>query len=232
MELITTFESLTKKVLDKWDNIPMTVGILIADYRQTEAREYILNYLNRFDEKSGKYIDFYIPGYYMYARESEDEWKKRSHHNICISRHCSSDRPIYISRLNERFYFDDYLFEDFLRKFEKKTGINYTYNPMLILVEVNKSVGFGTIEFQNKMVIDLDDDTPRGIKRSGILFEEIFEIAKSKVNLNRFKEEIRMHYVKGNAIKTIAKALDGSLIEAVTDTIEGVRKYRIKKSSY
>ena len=106
MELVTTFESLSKRVLEKYDEeIPITMGILVADYRQSDAREYILNYLNRFDEKSGKYIDFYLPGYYMFSKESKNEWKNRSHQNICISRHCSSSEPIFISRLNENFYF-------------------------------------------------------------------------------------------------------------------------------
>lgn len=229
MELVTTFESLSKKVLEKYDGISITMGILIADYRQTDAREYILNYMNRFDELSGKYIDFYLPGYYMYARESKNEWKARSHENMCISRHCSSNQPIYIGRTGEKFYFDDYLFEDFLREFEKKTGIHYIYSPMLVLVEVNKSVGYGAIEFQDKMVIDLDDGTSQGIKRSGVLFEEIFTLAKRNVNLAHFGKDMRLYYLKGNAVKAIASILDGNLLETIVSTVEGVRSFRIKK---
>lgn len=229
MELVTTFESLSKMALDKYEDTPVTMGILIVDYRQTEAREYILNYLNMFDEMSGKYIDFYLPGYYMYACESQNEWQKRSHQNMCISRHCSSNIPIFINRLDERFYFDDYLFEDFLREFNKKTGISYVYTPMLTLVEVNKKKGYGAIQFQDKMVIELDDGTPRGIKRSGVLFEKIFEIAKKEVHLERFEKEMRMSYVKGNAVKKIASILDGSIIETLVDTTEGIGRYRIKK---
>lgn len=229
MELITTFESLSKEALRKYEGIPVTMGILVADYRQTEAREYILNYLNRFDEKSGKYIDFYLPGYYMYAKESEMEWAARSHQNMCISRHSSSYEPIHISRRNEKFYFDDYLFDDFLRELEKQTGIVYQYNPMLILVEVNKAVGYGAIEFQDKMIIDLDDGTPGGVKRSGVLFEKIFEIARREVNLDRFNRELGLYYIKGNAVKTIINILEGNWIEAMEDNVEGVRRYRVKK---
>lgn len=229
MELVTTFESLSKKVLEKYDGISITMGILIADYRQTDAREYILNYMNRFDELSGKYIDFYLPGYYMYAPESKNEWKTRSHENICISRHCSSNQPIYISRTGEKFYFDEYLFEEFLREFEKKTGIHYTYSAMLVLVEVNKSAGYGAIEFQDKMVIDLDDGTLRGIKRSGCLFEEIFAIARRNVDLEYFGKNMRLHYLKGNAVKTIAGILDGNLLETIASNVEGVRSFRIIK---
>lgn len=231
MELITTFESLSEKVLEKYDDSPITMGILIADHRQADAREYILNYLNRFDEKSGKFIDFYLPGYYMYSAESENEWETRSHQNICISKYCSSNEPIYISRLREKFYFDDYLFEDFLRVFESKTNIKYTYNPMLILVEVRKTVGYGAIEFQDKMVIELDDGTTGGVRRSGVLFEQIFDIAKKEANLEWFGNEIRMYYLKGNAIKTIASALDGNVIESLVDVVDGIRKYRIKKTN-
>jgi len=229
MELVTTFESLTKKVLERYDkDIPITMGILVADYRQSDAREYILNYLNRFDEKSGKYIDFYLPGYYMYSKESKNEWKKRSHQNICISRHCSSKEPIYISRLNENYYFDGYLFENFLRDFETKVGISYTYSPMLILVEINKRNRCEHLEFLDKMVINLDDGTPRGVRRSGILFEEIFNIAKREERLDRFGKEIRKNYLRGNAVKNLANLLDGNIIESLVDTVEGIRQYRIK----
>ena len=230
MELVTTFESLSKKVLEKYDeDTVVTIGILVADYRQTDAREYILNYLNRFDEKSSKYIDFFLPGYYMFARESQNNWSNRSHINICVSNHCSSNCPIYMNRLNERFYFDDYLFEDFLREFEKKTNISYTYNPMLILVEVKKAVCYGRIEFQDKMVIELDDGTLGGLRRSGMLFEKIFELAKREVNIDRFGKEIRMHYMKGGIIERIVSVLKGDYIEAVVGTVEEATKYRIKR---
>lgn len=115
-----------------------------------------------------------------------------------------------------------------MRGFENRTGISYVYNPMLILVEVNKAVAYGQIEYQDKLVIDLDDGTSPGIRRSGVLFEAIFDIAKQEVRLDRFGKEIRMCYLKGNAVKTIASILDGSLIEPLTDTIEGILKYRIK----
>lgn len=38
-------------------------GVLFCDVRQSKAREYILNYLDVFQLRSGKFIDFYIPGY-------------------------------------------------------------------------------------------------------------------------------------------------------------------------
>lgn len=230
MELVTTFKSLSKSILKKYDGgMTVTLGILIADYRQTEAREYILNYLNRFDEKSDKYIDFYLPGYYMFSEESKNEWKKRSHYHMCISRHCTSREPIFITRLQENFYFDEYLFEDFLNVFEQRTGIAYTYNPMLVLVEVSSTNYYGQLEFQNKMVIDLDNGTSYGVRRSGVLFDEIFRIALHEVKLDKFQKALRMRYVKGAAVATIASILDGNIIEALADSTEEIRKYRITR---
>lgn len=228
MELITDFEILSKNLLEQYKelDVPITVGILLADYRQTAAREYILNYLNRFDDLSGKYIDFYLPGYYLYAGDSIDEWKKRSHYNICISRHRADDY-ISIRRTGEKYYFDDYLFEEFLRDMEKRMQISYTYNPMLLLVEVNMNKARGKLEYQRKMIIELDN-TQQGIRRSGCLFDEIFRIAQREVNLDRFGGAIRMKYIKGCAIKSLAKALDGSIIEVVEEIAEQVLMCKIK----
>lgn len=230
MELITDFEELSKVILKKYEDEDncITMGILVADYRQSEAREYMLNYLRRFDMLSGKYIDFYLPGYYMYSEDSKNEWKTRDHYNICISRHCSSRNPIYLDRSNSPYYFDDYLFEDFLREFEKKTGIKYTYNPMLILVEVKKNQCRGELQFQDKIVIELDDDTNRGCRRSGQLFETIFDIAKKEVHLDRFGKELKIKYIKGSALQKIASILDGNIIEALGETAEGILQFRIK----
>lgn len=59
-------------LLDRYSNYEdsdfVTFGILIADPRQTAAREFIFNYLNVFDRESGDYFDFFIPGY------TEVEW--------------------------------------------------------------------------------------------------------------------------------------------------------------
>ena len=229
MELVADFETLSKKVLEKYDDeICVTMGILIVDYRQSEAREYILNYMNRFDELSGNYIDFYLPGYYMFTEDSKNEWERRQHYNICVSRHCSTYKPIYLDRTGAPYYFDDYLFEDFLREFSKKTGISYTYNPMLILVEVKRERYRGQIQFQDRMVIELDENTPRGIRRSGQLFEAIFDIAKRDVNLHSFERELKIKYIKGDAVHKIAEILDGNLLEAISESVEGVMTYRMK----
>jgi hypothetical protein len=230
MELVNNFEELVKEILDKYKNIdiPITIGILVADYRQDIARQYMLNYLNMFDKKSGKYIDFYLPGYYMYTGDTNNDWKERKHNNICISRH-QTDEPIYIVRTNEKYYFDEYLFDEFIRDMEKNMNVEYTYNPMLLLVEVNQKKGRSHLSFQRKMIIELDNTNQgKGIKRAGCLFDEIFRIAKREVNIDRFGNDIKLHYIKGSALSSIAKALDGSLLEVLWGNAEQIFQCRIK----
>lgn len=40
------------------------------------------------------------------------------------------------------------------------------------------------------MVIELDEDSDRGVTRAGILFNRIFEVAKQEVGLDRFKQNV------------------------------------------
>lgn len=66
MNPIGKFDEICEKVLQKYEpDEVVTIGIIVADWQQDEARQYILDYMDRFDQKSGKYIDFYILGYYQ-----------------------------------------------------------------------------------------------------------------------------------------------------------------------
>ena len=96
----------------------ITFGILFVDARQSEAKEHIINYMNSFDRKSGKYFDFFIPGYVEYGK-GEPAFK--------------------LKRTTQEFFFDDDLFDEFCEWSERKLGIEYTYNPMLILISMNFS---------------------------------------------------------------------------------------------
>ena len=99
---------------------------------------------------------------------------------------------------------------------------------MLLLVEVHREKQRGQIEFQDKLVIELDNDNTFGLRRAGELFDEIFEIAKKTVNLNRFGSGVRMYYIRGKAVKRIIGALKGEWIEAVSDAASDVMRFRIK----
>lgn len=131
--------------------IPITIGILIADLRQQKCAEYVINYMNRFNDLSAKYIDFYIPGYI-----ENDDFNSEANMKIC-----------------EKIYtFDYYYFYKFRSKLEEDFNIPFTYNPRLILIEYNK----GHFRFSRKIIIDLDIDGS-DIERTG----EVFNIAKMKL---------------------------------------------------
>lgn len=99
---------------------------------------------------------------------------------------------------------------------------------MLLLVEVDRKKGRGQIEFQDKLVIELDEDTNRGLRRAGELFDRIFEIAKKEVNLDRFGSGVRMYYIKGKAVQNIIGALNGEWVESIADVTNDVMRFRIK----
>lgn len=61
---------------------------------------------------------------------------------------------------------------------------------MLILVEISEGVCRGKLKYQRKMVIELDDNPNRSCRRSGELFEAIFEIAKGEVQLDGFSSNL------------------------------------------
>lgn len=231
MNPVRTFDQITQEILDKYDYKTITVGILIADGNQTAARDYIINYMDKFDKESGKYIDFFVPGYCERISNSTVGIEKRYHPNAYEKWICMGDLPMFIIRRNQTaYYFDKFLFDDFIEEMKTKMCIEYTYNPMLVLVEVNKSKDRGKIEFQNKMVIELDEDSDRGVTRAGILFNRIFEVAKQEVGLDRFKQNVRMYYIKGHAVNNIIRAIQGDWLESVENVVGDIKRFRIKKN--
>ena len=227
---ISTFNQITKDILERKDCNTITVGILIADGNQTDAREYIVNYMDMFDRKSGRYIDFFIPGYYKGISDCFS-CEKKYHPNAYEKPINTYDIPVYrIRRQQTLYYFDRNLFIDFIEEMEERMGIEYTYNPMLILVEVNKDNDRGEIEFQNKMVIELDENPDNGVRRAGLLFNEIFRIAQREVGLDRFNRDIRMYYIKGGAVNNIIRAIQGDWLESVGNVVGDINRFRIKRN--
>jgi hypothetical protein len=199
------FDRLYCDIINRYDDmdVPVTFGILIADYQQTLAREYILNYLNIFDKHSGKYIDFFIPGYTIY--DSGD--------GISTA---LKDKD------GEKYYFSKELFDEFVEKCKKNFGFIYNYSPMLVLVELTRTDYINV----RKIIIELDSKT-HDIKKTGILFEKIFEIAKKYVMLDDFSREIVKTYIEGSALDSFVNALDNSVVTEIYNVIQNTRQYKI-----
>ncbi len=228
MNPIGTFDEISKAVLDN-DYDCITMGILLADAEQREAKEYIINYMNRFDKRSGNYIDFYIPGYFIDCSQENAELKNKYHHNSYVKLEEHFDKPVFeLERTGRKYYFDRRLFERFLEEMETEMGIMYTYNPMLILIEVCKDKCRGELSFQRKIVIELDEDTNRGLRRSGELFDKIFELSKKYLHFSHFQRDMGLYYLKGKAVGYFIKALNGDWIEVLAEVGKDLIKCRIK----
>lgn len=180
----------------------VTFGILIADYRQTDAREYIYNYIDLFDKESGRYFDFFIPGY------GELNY-------VGDARKCFTIRE-------KDYYFSERLFKDFCAQLSIYFDIKYSFNPMLILMAMipNK------IHTAKCIAIYLDDDKNYGVKRSGVLFRKIFSFAVHDPTIEGFESFFRKTYIMGDCIDSILNLFGkGSLVELKNYS----RKYRCYK---
>lgn len=95
-------------------------GVLFCDVRQTNARDYILNYLDVFNKKSGKFIDFYIPGYIP----STEYYGTQNCNVIHIGKH--------------KYIFDQSRYIEFCERFEHDFNIDFPFSATLVLLEYTK----------------------------------------------------------------------------------------------
>lgn len=186
------------------DNDFVTFGILIADPRQDQAREFIFNYLDMFDDESGKYFDFFIPGYDTYSYHSDE-------------------KEVYTSINNKNYYFNYDLFFDFINRLKSDFNINYTFNPMLILMTMQ----LGRKHTAKYIVLELDDSP--GIPRCGMLFEDIFQTARTTLQLNDFQGMLRKTYIEGNLLSSIINAIGQKWLIELNNTCRNMRRYKIIK---
>ncbi|HFD2031387.1 TPA: hypothetical protein ACF2C8_003205 [Clostridium perfringens] len=176
----------------------VTFGILVADYRQQLSKEYILNYVDVFNEKSDRYINFYLPGYLEVSDSKE---------SIVIE--------------NKSYRFDYPTYRDFLRMLELDFGIEFPYNPVLILIEYKN----GHFKKTNKLIIELDEDS--NIKKTGKLFEVLFEEAKKEVHLENIKNGVRNRFVKNGLIDKIVDACGNPIISLVNLGYNEIKRYKL-----
>ena len=180
--------------------LPVTFGVLIADYRQQKAREYILNYISRFDKLTGKYINFYLPGYL----EERDYG-------------CDG---IDIRGLQYKFSPQEYM--KFLESFSYDFDIDYPYNPVLVLIEYDR----GHFKFSRKITIELDSDGSK-IEQSGRLIERIVDIAKEYISLDDFSTRLTRDAVGSSLLERIIEATNNAMLVSISKGVNDAMRYRI-----
>ena len=185
-------------------------GILFCDARQSKAMEYVLNYLDIVHERSGRFIDFYIPGYIP--------------ENDCYSG--ASNYGIQIGGKRYLFSPKDYL--EFCRCFEYDFGVEFPFSATLVLLEYKS----GNFSNARKIVFELEA-SENGIKSAGRLFLNIFTCAESGKmgesldllsNSLSTKERIGMI---GATTKCILNFF-GIDVDPVLDQNQNISKFRVK----
>lgn len=182
-------------------DIPITFGLLIADYDQQHCREYILNYIERFNYRSDKYINFYLPGY---LEES----------------FFGDSKALVIG--DKLYYFNRQIYLDFLVNLETDFFIEYPYTPILVLMEYNS----GNFQFSKRIIIQLDDSGSQ-IKQTGEFFEKIFSIAREEVAIGDFSKRLTRSKLNSGLFDTIVGCIDNKFITAIYNNNKDIKKYRL-----
>lgn len=182
-------------------DIPVTFGLLIADYDQQQCREYILNYIERFNYRSDRYINFYLPGY--------------------LEESFYDDSKILVVG-DKRHHFNRQIYLDFLIKLETDFSIEYPYTPVLVLMEYSN----GNFKFTKRIVIQLDNSGSQ-IKQTGELFEQIFSIARNEVAISDFSNKLKRGEINRRVFETIVGCIDNKFITSICTNNQAIKKYRL-----
>lgn len=133
----------------------------------------------------------------------------------------TDDTPFDFSVGGIKYRFDRDSFNTSILELEQIYGIEYKYKPLLILQEsLNGNMT------QKRIVIELDTEDV------GLLFDEIFRIARREVNIEAFSKELRNAQIKRMLPQIIWKAIKmlskNDIIEVVEDHADSFTKYRIQ----
>ena len=200
-----SFDRMKSDVINRYEeyDIPLTVGILIADARQADVKQYVLNYLKRFDKNSGQTFDFFIPGY--------------------INNNSAGSIKLDFSKEGQQFYFSYEKYEEFLNQIEVRMGVMLNNQPTLILAEFKKGV------FGNMMIIELNDQNISVKNKSYDLFMRIFEISKKHVDINKFRDKLRSTYIVGGLVNLLKTELEKKLIVRIgTEVSRNYTKFKFR----
>jgi hypothetical protein len=210
---VAGFEEIYNNVMSRYEEIEVTIGILIVDARQQETKEFIVNYLDRFNELSGNYIDFFLPGYYI---KKNKDCKSTWINNSKIMEYYTDTNCLRKFGDDIEYCFDPSVYKYLQDEIERKMDIPFSYSPRLILVEINKEKCNGHLEYQDRLVIDLKESVQGEFDKVGQLFEELFELAKRNTGLRTYK----IYFIKGRITHKVIKLLREKFPEYVYSVIK------------
>ena len=165
--------ALRMREYQKGTDLPITVGILVADYRRSFCQENIIDQLDRLNKKSGALIDFYIPGY-----------KKTPYSQIADLLH--------ITYKGEKYRFSKETFNAFLDALEQR-NIKLTGRTQLLLVPFEN----GRLLLKDALGFDLEKG--EDVERVGsvkLFFDYLIEISKKTTDFEEYRKTIQQDRIK------------------------------------
>lgn len=201
-----TYEEMLRDInknMDKYGIKSDTIGILLAR-PDLETGKSILNSLPYFHFRTGKTINFYLPGYGAYWNDYYPDEKQ----------------VVMIDGVN--WCFSNQMFANFLDDLEKYANWNYSGESELLLLEYND----GVLSYENVMRFYLDNMIRDGVIASiHSFFEKLFRLCKSKESLRDLS-----NCLGNDKVKQIArnKILD-NLPLGLRDVFSQEKYYCVKK---
>lgn len=162
-----------------------SIGILITRPELPTGKD-ILNSLEYYHFRTGKSVNFYLPGYGAY---------------------CNSDYPdskVITTIGNVNWLFSNQMFALFIEDLEKNSKWQYSGESELLLVDLKE----GTLSYKKMMQFYLDKMIRDGIIHSvDQFFEDLFRICKDKDSLNQISNSFGMKKVKQISIDALLEKL-------------------------
>lgn len=197
---IGTYDRFIAKIKEREKKRSDLIGVLFSDIRQSDTKEYILNYMDSFNLNSGKFIDFYIPGYYKEEEITKGHEEYYGFEDIIID--------------SKTFKFSSKEYDRAATTFSSDFDITRRYTPVLYLIEWRNG------NFSKAKIIEIDlDKGQHSVRRVGELFDRIFTIAKegpmilrnsransisNKLTLDELKEYFLNDFASDTGIPIIA----------------------------
>lgn len=162
-----------------------SIGILITRPELPIGKD-ILNSLEYYHFRTGKSVNFYLPGYGAYWNNDYP------------------DSKIVTTINNVNWSFSNQMFALFIEDLEKYSKWQYSGESELLLVDLKE----GTLSYENVMQFYLDKMIRDGVIYSVYqFFEDLFRICKDKDSLNQISNGFGMNKAKQVSIDALLDKL-------------------------
>lgn len=204
-----TYQEMLRNILNNSEQYGIEsdiIGILLTR-PDLETGRSILTSLEYYHFRTGKSVNFYLPGYGAYWNDSYLDGK-------------------VVTEINDvKWYFSNEMFVNFIEELEKYTVWKYGGESQLLLIPYNK----GQISYEKTMVFNLDKMLrDKVIFTIQEFFEKLFRLCKDKETLNEISSSLGLHKAKQIVSNRILEKIPIGLGEVFTQEkyfcVKGLKK--------